>query len=316
MSSGTTKKSYVCTINAGQLATLENALKERGWDFKTIPYAHWQASLDKTTVSAYLSGKLTVQGKNTSDLVLFLLEPEILKTSGFGYESPVDEKEIEPTPFSPHGGIDESGKGDFFGPLVIAAVYVDEKSLPEMKKIGVRDSKTIKSQKQIVAMAAAIRQACNGKFSVVTIGPEAYNRLYSQINNLNRLLAWGHARAIENILEKAPECPRVLSDKFGAEHLIRNALLKKGKEVILEQQVRAESDVAVAAASILARDTFLSQMDKLGKLLEMELPRGAGTIVEVTARDIVARFGIDVLSKYVKTHFKTMEKVLTIGAKL
>jgi ribonuclease HIII len=150
----------------------------------------------------------------------------------------------------------------------------------------------------------------------VTIGPEAYNRLYSQINNLNRLLAWGHARAIENILEKAPECPRVLSDKFGAEHLIRNALLKKGKEVILEQQVRAESDVAVAAASILARDTFLSQMDKLGKLLEMELPRGAGTIVEVTARDIAARFGIDVLNKYVKTHFKTMEKVLTIGAKL
>jgi ribonuclease HIII len=305
-------KSYVCTMNAGQIIQLETTLRDRGWMFKPIPYGHWQAAFDKTSVSAYLSGKVTVQGKNTADLVLFTLEPEILKTSGFGYNTATTEPadELPKTGhFQPHAGIDESGKGDFFGPLVIAAVYVDDKTLPEMKRIGVRDSKTIKSSKQIAAMAAAIRDASEGKFSVVTIGPEAYNRLYGQIKNLNRLLAWGHARAIENILEKVPDCPRMLSDKFGSEHLIRNALLKKGKTVILEQQVRAESDVAVAAASILARDGFLFQMNKLSKQLDMELPRGAGAVVDTVARDIAAQKGIDILDKYAKTHFKTMEKI-------
>ena len=312
------KSFYVCELSAEQIAQLESILKERCWAFKEVPYAHWQASLDKTNVTAYLSGKTTVQGKNLEELVLYVIEPEILKSAGFGYEDlfgnandSAAKAEPEPEePFTPHGGIDESGKGDFFGPLVIAAVFADDVKQKRYREIGVRDSKTIKSGKKIKEMADAIRKASGGKFVVVTIGPESYNRLYNKIGNLNRLLAWGHARAIENLLDKAPECPRMLSDKFGSEHLIRNALLKNGRNVKLEQRTKAESDVAVAAASILARDMFLSQMDKLSAALHLELPRGASPAVETVARELVARHGADELGKYAKLHFKTLEKVL------
>jgi len=311
------KNFYVCELSVEQISQLESILKERGWAFKEVPYAHWQAALDKTNVTAYLSGKTTVQGKNLEDLVLYVIEPEILKTAGFGYEEllggAVDSAKAEPEPeepFTPHGGIDESGKGDFFGPLVIAAVFADDVTQKRYREIGVRDSKTIKSGKKIKEMANAIRNASDGKFVVVTIGPESYNRLYDKIGNLNRLLAWGHARAIENLLEKAPECPRMLSDKFGSEHLIRNALLKNGRNVKLEQRTKAESDVAVAAASILARDMFLSQMDKLSVALHLELPRGASTAVETVARELVAKHGVGELGKFAKLHFKTLEKVL------
>ncbi|MFA6104076.1 MAG: ribonuclease HIII [Victivallaceae bacterium] len=311
------KSFYVCELSAEQIKQLESILKERCWVFKEVPYAHWQAALDKTSVTAYLSGKTTVQGKNLEELVLYLIEPEILKSAGFGYEELLgaadDSVKAEPEPeepFTPHGGIDESGKGDFFGPLVIAAVFADDVTQKKYREIGVRDSKTIKSGKKIKEMANAIRNASGGKFVVVTIGPESYNRLYDKIGNLNRLLAWGHARAIENLLEKAPECPRMLSDKFGSEHLIRNALLKNGRNVKLEQRTKAESDVAVAAASILARDMFLNQMDKLGSALHLELPRGASPAVETVARELVARHGAGELGKYAKLHFKTLEKVL------
>ncbi|MEI8247468.1 MAG: ribonuclease HIII [Lentisphaerota bacterium] len=312
------KSFYVCELSPEQIAQLESILKERGWAFKEVPYAYWQAALDKTNVTAYLSGKTTVQGKNLEELVLYVIEPEVLKSAGFGYEDlpgaagdSAAKAEPEPEePFTPHGGIDESGKGDFFGPLVIAAVFADDVTQKKYREIGVRDSKTIKSGKKIKEMANAIRNASGGKFVVVTIGPESYNRLYNKIGNLNRLLAWGHARAIENLLDKAPECPRMLSDKFGSEHLIRNALLKNGRNVKLEQRTKAESDVAVAAASILARDMFLSQMDKLSAALHLELPRGASPAVETVARELVDRHGADELGKYAKLHFKTLEKVL------
>lgn len=313
----TKKTTYVCELDKTQIAQLETVLQERGWTFKEVPYAHWQAALDKTSVTAYLSGKTTVQGKNMEDLVLYLIEPEILKTAGFGYENllnPVESKPAAETapeePFTPHGGIDESGKGDFFGPLVIAAVFADDVTRKKYHEIGVRDSKTIKSSSKIRAMAEAIRKASGGKFAVVIIGPESYNRLYEKIGNLNRLLAWGHARAIENLLEKAPECPRMLSDKFGSEHLILNALLKNGRTVKLEQRTKAESDVAVAAASILARDGFLRQMEKLSSALNLELPRGASTAVETVARELVAKHGAGKLREFAKLHFKTLEKVL------
>jgi ribonuclease HIII len=311
------KTFYVCELSVEQTGQLESILKERGWAFKEVPYAHWQAALDKTSVTAYLSGKTTVQGKNLEELVLYVIEPEILKSAGFGYEGLPGaagngvKAEPEPEePFTPHGGIDESGKGDFFGPLVIAAVFADDITRKRYREIGVRDSKTIKSGKKIKEMASAIRKASDGKFAVVTVGPESYNRLYDKIGNLNRLLAWGHARAIENLLEKAPECPRMLSDKFGSESLIRNALLKNGRNVKLEQRTKAESDVAVAAASILARDMFLSQMDKLSAALHLELPRGASAAVETVAGELVAKHGAGELGKYAKLHFKTLEKVL------
>jgi ribonuclease HIII len=305
----TKRTSYVCKVDEKQIEQLRDFLDEQSWEFKEMQYAHWKAVKDKTNIVAYNSGKLTVQGKGTEEFVLFVLEPEILKTSGFGYEEEITKVETPEEAFFPHGGVDESGKGDFFGPLVIAGVFVDEESEPILRKIGVKDSKVIKSPKQIKAIAVKIRQAVGNKFSVVAIGPEAYNRLYGNFNNLNKLLAWGHATVIENILEKAPECKDVLSDKFAADHLIKNALQEKGRGIKLRQRTKAESDIAVAAASILARDRFLWAMESLSKDAGLELPKGAGAKVSQIGEKIAREQGSDALENFAKLHFKTYKEI-------
>lgn len=300
--------SFVVKIDAAQTAALERLLRERGWAFAEAPYARWRAAGDRVQVVAYESGKLTVQGRNAAEFVEFTLEPEIL--GGLLPENATAPGTATTVDCTPHGGIDESGKGDFFGPLVIAGVCTDAESAPYLARVGVCDSKLIKSAARIRQLAAEIRRSVGGAFTVVTIGPESYNRLYAKIGNLNRLLAWGHARVIENLLERRPECPRMLSDQFTAAPLIRRALLEKGRSVEFDQRTRAESDVAVAAASILAREQFLNAMEKLGTELGVPLPRGAGPAVGAAAREIVLRHGADSLNRCAKTHFKTCAQVL------
>ena len=300
------RTSYVCKVDEKQINKLHNYLDERSWEFSDMQYAHWKAVKDKTNIVAYNSGKLTVQGKGTEEFVLFILEPEILKTSGFGYEDEMAASETPEEAFYPHGGVDESGKGDFFGPLVIAGVFVDEETEPILRKLDVKDSKVIKSPKQIKAIAVKIRQAVGSKFSVVAIGPAAYNRLYGDFNNLNKLLAWGHAKVIETLLEKAPECNDVLSDKFAAEHLIQNALQQKGRGINMRQKTKAESDIAVAAASILARDRFLWAMGKLSEDAGVELPKGAGAKVSRIGEKIAKRAGSGCLREFSKTAFQNI----------
>lgn len=285
-----------------QLLQLRSLLLENGWELSDAPYCHYKAKKEKTTVAAYTSGKLVVQGKGTADFVEFLLEPYIT-----GVELPE-----EPEPFSPHAGIDESGKGDFFGPLVISCVYVEDDSVAAaLSALGVRDSKQIRSDKKIAEIARKIMGIVAGKFVVVVIGPEAYNRAYAKIGSLNRLLAWGHARALENLLEKVPECPAALADKFGEEYLIRNALLEKGRKIRLDQRTKAESDIAVAAASILARNEFVRRLEALASHAGVEeLPKGASAAVDHVAARIAGSGGADLLEKVSKKHFTTFEKAL------
>lgn len=296
--------SYVCTVTEEQAELLRLLLDGRGWKFSEQPYARWKAVLEKTNVVAYNSGKLTVQGGGTEDFVTFLLEPEILHTFTFGYEEEPAEEAVDP-----HGGVDESGKGDFFGPLCIAGVYADEVTGPKLRAIGCCDSKLIKSSKKIMELSAGIREIAGNGWTAVVIGPESYNRLYAKFGNLNRLLAWGHARVIENLLEKVPACPRMLSDKFADERLIRRALLTRGREIRLDQRTKAESDVAVAAASILSREQFLRGMAKLEAEFGIELPRGAGPQVKAAGRSLMERFGASVFERCAKTHFKTWNEL-------
>ncbi|MDR0931960.1 MAG: ribonuclease HIII [Victivallales bacterium] len=298
--------SFVCTITEAQAEELRVLLDVRGWTFSEQPYAFFKASHEKINVVAYRSGKLTVQGANTEEFVTFTLEPEILHEFSFGYESESAEES-----FDPHGGVDESGKGDFFGPLCIAGVYVDARTAPELRKIGCCDSKLIKSSKKIMELAIKIREIVGDGYTVVTLPPEAYNRLYAQIGNLNRMLAWGHARVIENLLEKVPACPRMLSDKFANENLIKRALMSRGRKIQLDQRTKAESDVAVAAASILSREQFLRGMAKLSTEFGTELPRGAGTQVKVTGRTLFERYGASVFTRCAKLHFKTFSELTT-----
>jgi ribonuclease HIII len=202
-------------------------------------------------------------------------------------------------------GTDESGKGDYFGPLVIAGVHVDPKTKGTLLKLKVRDSKRI-SDNVIKELDFQIRSVC--LYSVVVIGPAKYNLLYEKMKNLNKLLAWGHARVIENILLRV-DCKTAISDQFGSELYIKNALMKLGKKIELTQSPRAEADVGVAAASILARAEFLRKMERLSEECGFELFKGASDRVDSAARKIVEQMGKDALNRFVKLHFKNTIRI-------
>lgn len=203
-------------------------------------------------------------------------------------------------------GVDESGKGDYFGPLVIAACYVEPSLDAELE--GVKDSKKL-TDAMALKLDPVIRRVC--PFAVVRVDPPKYNELYAKIANLNKFLAWGHAQAIENVLAKV-DCDLVISDQFANPAELKRILKtkEKGKNVILESRVRAESDLAVAAASVLARAEFLRRLRSLGEEVGMDLPKGAGTPVDDAARRLVRNQGREVLPTVAKMHFKTTQKVL------
>ena len=297
----------VYTLTEEQSAQLQERLSGGSWELSVIPHARFKAVADKVSVVSYQSGKLVVQGKGTEDFVEFILEPEILHTYNT-LKTP--EPAVSDADASPHGGIDESGKGDFFGPLSIAGVSVTPETAVELRKAGACDSKTISSSKKIFLIADEIKRIARGRYTVVMLKPAVYNRLYNDIGNLNRLLAWGHARVIENLLELDPDCPRMLSDKFGNEILIRRALMERGRRIQLDQQTKAESDVAVAAASILAREAFLKGMAELNRELGVELPRGGGPNVKVIGRQLLEKHGPQIFESCAKCHFKTRAELL------
>jgi ribonuclease HIII len=205
-----------------------------------------------------------------------------------------------------HIGTDESGKGDYFGPLVVAGFLLEDEQAAVLKEFGVKDSKNL-SDNRCREIAEILKKGYT--HSLVVIGPEKYNELYEKMRNLNRILAWGHARAIENILERVP-CPRAVTDQFGDEAYIVNALMKKGKAIELMQKPRAEEDLAVAAASILARAEFLKRLFFLGQEWGLDLPKGSALKTEEAALKLIRKHGVDVLGKAGKLHFKITARVL------
>ncbi len=203
-------------------------------------------------------------------------------------------------------GSDEAGKGDYFGPLVTAGVLVDNTIAKSLQELGVKDSKRL-SDNSVKELANKIKKMC--LCSVVTIGPAKYNELYNKIRNLNRLLAWGHSRAIENILDRE-ECDYALADQFGDEKFIIAALMEKGKGIKVKQEIRAESDIGVAAASILARAEFVHRLATLSVKYRMDFPKGASPAVIETGKEFVRRYGKERLKEVAKIHFKTTKSVL------
>src|SRR5690606_32246745 len=211
------KTMHTCPLTSEQAARLREILEERGWKFAERPYTLYFAQHEKLTAAVYEKGpKLVLQGKGTEEFVQFTLEPEILGEAQLGYE-----EVHNPEMFSAHFGIDESGKGDFFGPLVIAGAYVEREIAHRLLQGGIQDSKRIGSDARIRSLADLIRNTPGMVSDTVMIAPERYNQLYTKFGNLNRLLAWGHARVIENLLELKPDCPRALSDQFANPSLIK-----------------------------------------------------------------------------------------------
>ncbi len=205
-------------------------------------------------------------------------------------------------------GTDESGKGDYFGPLVIAGVFCDLDLEEKLKTLNVRDSKLI-SDRQTQELSEKIKQIC--PFNLVAIGPEKYNQLYDKMKNLNKLLAWGHARVIENLLNSSTaEVEYVISDKFGDERFIQRALMEKGKQVQLLQKIKAESDLGVAAASILARAEFLRRLQELSSQYDLNLPKGSSETIDQIGKKLVEKYGEEVLRYVAKLHFKNSSRIL------
>lgn len=291
---------YTRAITQGQAELLKEILESEGFEFGSKPYSLFHAAKAKVNVTVYEKGpKVVVQGKETADFVQFLLEPRILGQAEIGYE-----EQLHPAMFEPHFGIDESGKGDFFGPLVIAGVYTDRESARQFLASGIQDSKAIKSDARIRSLAEVVRGTPGVAWEVVVIAPKRYNELYASFANLNKLLAWGHAKVIECLHARMPDCPRALSDQFANPKELQAALNKRQVPVHLEQRTKAESDLAVAAASILARETFINWLRDTGERLGTGLPRGASREVQELALRFRRERGDEFLAEVGKMHFK------------
>jgi ribonuclease HIII len=292
-------------LSREQFEVLQNALEAEGFSFEERPHQVFLARRTGVVVSLYNSGKIVLGGSDTAGIEEVI---EILDSLG---AEEVKKKEKELPPLDITGtriGTDEVGKGDYFGPLVVAGVLVTEETEKQLKALGVRDSKTM-SDTTVTNMAIRIRQIV-GRRNVeeIAIGPLKYNLLQQKLRNVNRILGWAHARAIENILSNGEECKQAVADQFGDQRYIDGALMRKGQRIRLIQVPKAERDVAVAAASVLARDVFLRKFDDMRESYLLDFPKGATHVVDF-GKDLVETHGIGVLQNVAKLHFSTTKQI-------
>jgi len=290
-------------IDLNQEPALRSELKRTGFRFSEAQYAYWRAT-DEHSLTLYRSGKLLIQGRDVNRMVEFLtdkgftlLSPHAISSAKQGFFKLI--------------GTDESGNGAYFGPLIVAGVLVTRETHKELLQIGVRDSKCL-SDYAIKELAPKIKQLC--PHSILAIDPTLYNEAYETLRGFGkyyRILARGHARVIENILVEET-CYHAIVDQFGAEKFMENALapMEKGRLIRLEQRTHAESDIAVASASILARDEYRRGLESLSKRYCIDLPAGVSNKVIEVGKEFVSRHGEDELREIAKLHFVTTEYIL------
>lgn len=285
---------YTVVIDLRLASRLKTDLLEQGFTLTTPLYTVFSGKKRGVSCTLYQTGKLMVQGKESQEFLEFYLEPQFLKTFFHTHpDAQIDTKA--------RIGVDESGKGDYFGPLCVAGVFAKDEQIKALKQLGIKDSKAL-TDDAMRRLGPKIRSLCT--HHIVRINPAKYNELYGQFLNLNRLLAWGHATVIEQLVLQT-ECKHVIVDQFADEHVVETALKRKKLEVELTQRHRAEEDVVVAAASILARCAFLEGLEKLKEHFGMEFPKGASKKTIDAAREFVRRQGKDNLHQVAKIHFKT-----------
>jgi ribonuclease HIII len=297
------KGPFVTKLDLSKARKLRAALEERGFALSQPAYTLFAGRKPGVSCTLYESGKLVVQGKEMGEFIEFFLEPEILETVGYGYES----LEIDR---SPRMGSDEAGKGDFFGPLVVASLFAEGDGVTELVDLGVTDSKRIADDK-VIRLARKLRATY--PFHVLRLMPTKYNELYDKFGNLNLLLAWAHAAALESLYEKT-KCSFALVDQFAREHVLEKMVARRGLAIQLTQRTKAESDPVVAAASILARAGFLEGLDELSRGCGTTLPKGAGSPVIRAARSLYLQAGPDLFPSIAKIHFKTYRETVDSGS--
>jgi ribonuclease HIII len=290
---------FTTTIDLSLQEKLKNDLLDQGFTLSDAPYAVFSAKKQGISCNLYLSGKLTVQGKRKEEFITYYLEPEILHNLSYTHPEVGQDR-------SARIGLDEAGKGDFFGPLCIAGFYAKEGEVEALVKMGVRDSKKM-TDGAVIALSKKLKASFS--YKVLRLLPETYNKLYSKFHNLNRMLAWAHTTVLEE-LSKQTGCKKAILDQFADEKLVLSFLEQKKLLVDLTQRHRGEEDPVVAAASILARAAFLEGLAELGERFNVELPKGASSLVITAGKKILAKHGPDILPSLCKTHFKTTQELL------
>lgn len=292
-------KNFVTMIEVKLADKIKQDLIGQNFEITIPPYTLFSAKKKGVSCTLYQSGKLMVQGKEMDQFIEFYLEPEILKTFSHSYA----DLDLN---LAPRIGIDESGKGDFFGPLCVAGVFAGDEQIKDLRALGVQDSKKINDQ-NIIKIGSSIKREF--LHHIVKINPAKYNELHGQFGNLNLLLAWGHATTIEHLIEKS-HCQDVIIDQFANEYVVLNALKKKKLILNLTQRHKAEEDLVVAAASILARQTFLEGLILLEEKYKMKFPKGASQSTIQAGKEFVRKYGISELKEVGKMHFKTIDSIL------
>jgi ribonuclease HIII len=305
--------SYTAKLDDAQMEKLRTIGVERGWTPFEVAYTRFAFKAEhlKFNVSAYTSGKVVVAGKGTEDFVRDILEPEVLGAATLGYD-----EVLHPDWFESHAGLDESGKGDFFGPVVAATVIADKPAIEAWRKAGVQDSKKI-TESRILELDRIIRTTPGAVVRSFKLGMPKYNELMAKPRaNLNLLLAWEHAIALTEALS-LKRVPWGLLDQFTEQPLVQRELKKKGVEGFeLKMRTKAESDPVVAAASVVARAEFVREMNQLSKKFGAKLQKGAGPLVKQQAHEIINKFGAKALGEFAKLHFRTAYEVVSAAGKL
>jgi ribonuclease HIII len=303
-------------VSPAQSEPTQAHFEELGFSFEEAPHAFWRGRADGCIVTFYQSGKVVLQGPN-ADAFAGQIDGDEEAQRTVSTPKKTDEERgalfeeamaMHPEPLPERWvGIDETGKGDYFGPLVVVAAAIERHRVPLLIELGIADSKKL-SDKFVRKITPDLKACC--VYSRVIIRPERYNELYAKIGNLNHLLAWGHARALEDALEMAPDCTYALSDQFARNPaVVERQLMELGRGVRYEQRTKGESDPAVAVASVLARDIFLTEMKRLEKAAGRALPKGAGGPVLAAARDIANGPEPELLRRVAKLHFKTTQDI-------
>jgi ribonuclease HIII len=305
--------SYTAKLDDTQMEKLRAICIARSFTPFEVAYTRFAFKSDaaRINIAAYTSGKVVIAGKGTEDFVTMTLEPEVTGAAKLGYD-----EVLHPEWFESHAGLDESGKGDFFGPVIAATVIADKTAIDAWRKAGVQDSKKI-SELQIIKLDKMIRETPGVVARTCFCGMPKYNELMARPGaNLNRLLAWQHATALEQALV-AKRVPWGLLDQFTEQPLVQRELTKKGvKEFELKMRTKAEEDPVVAAASVVARAEFVRQMHLLSKKFGDQLQKGAGPLVKQQALQIIEKFGARALGEFAKLHFRTAYEVVAAAGKL
>lgn len=291
---------------------LKDYLEKKGFNFEDRPHQFFLARKPGAVINVYKTGKIVFGGRDHVEIEEI---KKFLESIG-AEEVEKDNKDYPPLSLKgPRIGTDEVGKGDYFGPLVIAGVLIDDALEDELKKLKVKDSKSL-SETTIRSLAHDIRNLLGKKrYEILWITPIKYNLLYKKLGNVNKILGWGHARVIENLLGNGVKCNLAVADQFGDPGYIKNALMEKGKRIRLVQVPNAERDIAVATASILARDKFLWKIEDLSETYAIEFPRGAGEKVDKVGKEFVKLYGANALQNVAKIHFSNTLRI-TGGVKV